>query len=52
MEDAVISDNFNLKGFKAPIFIISIGIVFYYTFIMKKKSKNAEADDQHNPNQA
>lgn len=42
LDDDVTGEGFSLKGFKAPIFIISIGVVFYYSFLMKKNKTSAE----------
>jgi len=34
-------ESFSLKGFKAPIFVISIGAVLYYSFFMKRNKSAA-----------
>lgn len=36
----------NLKGFKAPIFLLSVGIVFYFSFKGKKGKKDEDEDLQ------
>jgi len=45
LHDESLGESFSLKGFKAPIFVITIGAVFYYSFVMKKKKPIADHSD-------
>ncbi len=45
LHDESLGESFNLKGFKAPIFVITISAVFYYSFLMKKEKPLADHPD-------
>lgn len=42
LEGEADGEGFSLRSFKAPIFLLSIGAVFYYTFIAKKNKPTSQ----------